>query len=329
MRRVLITGAAGLIGSHLADALIRREDTLVVGVDDLSVGVKENISHLDGHPRFRFLEASILDPESWSRECRGAEWIVHLAAAKKIGERGSRLRTMEVNAEGTKLVLDEARRAGCRALVASTSDVYGCSTKVPFREDGDTILSPATVKRWSYAASKLYSEQIALAYHEEYEVPVVVLRYFGGFSERSSPSWSGGHIPLFIDAILRGREVVIHGDGKQTRCMAYVSDLVEGTLSALDEPSVVGEVINIGTDEEHSVLDAARLVHEMAGTGRPLDLRFVPHAEVFGSYREVARRVPDLSRAEAMLGYSPKVTFREGIRRTLEAWPHASGSASS
>jgi UDP-glucose 4-epimerase len=195
---------------------------------------------------------------------------------------------------------------------------------VPFKEDGETILSPSIVKRWSYAASKLYSEQLALAYHEERGVPVVILRYFGGFSERSNPSWSGGHVPIFIDSILNDREVVIHGDGKQTRCMTYVSDLVDGTLKALDSPDAIGEVINVGSDEEHSILDAAHLIHDLAGMGKPLKLSFVPHSKLFGGYREISRRVPDLSKAKALLGFHPKVTFQEGIRRTLEAWPHDS-----
>ena len=321
MRRMVITGVAGLIGSHLADALLEREDTMVVGVDDLSVGVHANIAHLEGHPRFRFHQACILKPEVWSEECHGAEWIVHLAASKKIGEQGSRSHTVRVNGEGTVRVLDVAQRFGCRALVASTSDVYGLSSEIPFREDGELVQGPAEVKRWSYAASKLFGEQAALAYCEDHGVPVVILRYFGGFSERSSPTWSGGHIPLFVDAVVNDKEVTIHGDGKQTRCMGYVSDLVDGTLQALDTPQAVGEIINVGTDEEHSVLDAAHRIHALAATGNPLRLSFVPHAEIFGAYREIPRRVPDLTKAQALLGYRPRVSFEEGLRRTLAAWP--------
>lgn len=327
MMRIVVTGVAGLIGSHLADALLERDDVLVVGVDDLSVGVRANIAHLEGHHRFSFHEACILESEAWPEECSGAEWIVHLAATKKIGEKGSRWRTTQVNGEGTTRVLENARRFGCRVLVASTSDVYGRSTAIPFREDGETVLGPSVVKRWSYATSKLFSEQVALAYHEDHGVPVVILRYFGGFSERSSPTWSGGHIPLFIDAVLSDREVTIHGDGKQTRCMGYVSDLIDGTLRALEAPEAVGEVINVGTDEEHSVLEAAHLIHDLAGTGNPLRLRFMPHDEVFGGYREIPRRVPDLSKAGELLGYCPRVSFEEGLRRALAAWPHQSAPA--
>lgn len=322
MRKVVITGVAGLIGSHLADALLEGEGNLVVGIDDLSIGVKANIAHLENHPRFRFLQASILEPEAWLKECDGSEWIVHLAAAKKIGEDGSRWRTLEVNAEGTREVLEVAKHFDCSLLLASTSDVYGCSAAVPFKEDGETVLSPGAVKRWSYAASKLFCEQMALAYYEEHGVPVVILRYFGGFSERSSPTWSGGHIPLFIDAVLNDREIVIHGDGKQTRCMGYISDLLDGTIRALEKPEAIGEVINVGVDEEHSVLDAAHLIHELAGSGRPLRLRFVPIADLFGKYREIARRVPDLNKAHSLLGYRPRITFEEGLRRTLNAWSH-------
>ena len=165
-----------------------------------------------------------------------------------------------------------------------------------------------------------------MAYHEDHGVPVVILRYFGGFSERSSPTWSGGHIPLFVDAVLNDREVTIHGDGKQTRCMGYVSDLVDGTLRALEAPLAVGEVINVGTDEEHSVLDAAHRIHTLAATGNPLRLSFVPHAEFFGAYREIPRRVPDLSKARALLGYRPQVSFEEGLRRYVE-WYRSRESA--
>jgi UDP-glucose 4-epimerase len=320
VRKMVITGVAGLIGSHLADALLEREDTAVVGIDNLSVGIQANIAHLEGHPLFKFHQACILEPEAWSEECLGAEWIVHLAASKKIGEQGSRARTIRVNGEGTLRVLDVAHRFGCRALVASTSDVYGLSAEIPFREDGELVQGPTEVKRWSYAASKLFGEQVALAYCEDHDVPVVILRYFGGFSERSSPTWSGGHIPLFVDAVLNDKEVTIHGDGKQTRCMGYVSDLVDGTLRAIEAPQALGEVINVGTDEEHSVLEAAHRIHALAATGNPLQLSFVPHAELFGEYREIPRRVPDLSKAHALLGYHPQVSFEEGIRHTLASW---------
>lgn len=321
MRRVVITGVAGLIGSHLADALLERGEVQVFGIDDMSVGQMSNIDHLEGSPNFDFRQASILDPGAWAEDCNGVDWIIHMAAAKKIDERGSRWRTLQTNSEGTIQVLEVARRFGCHVLLASTSDVYGCSTAIPFREDGETLLVPSNVKRWSYAVSKLYGEHVALAYHEDFGLPVVILRYFGGFSERSSPTWSGGHVPLFIDAVLRDSEIVIHGDGKQTRCMCYVSDLVDGTLRALDVPEAVGEVINVGSDEEHSVLDTAHMIHELAGSGRPLKLRFIPQAEVFGGYREIVRRIPDLGKAEKLLGYRPQVSFKEALERTLTAWP--------
>jgi UDP-glucose 4-epimerase len=318
MQSVLVTGVAGMLGSHLADALLAR-GTRVVGVDDLSYG---RLANLEGHladAAFRFLQLSVLDAESLTRLAHGVDAIVHLAAVKKVGEAQSSLATLRVNATGTENVLEAARASGAKLVFASTSDVYGMSPDLPFREDGDLLLGPGMVRRWSYAVSKLYGEQLCFAYHKDYGLPVVVLRYFGGFSPRSSFAWSGGHIPIFIRAVLRDEEVPIHGDGSQTRSMAYVDDLIEGTLLALDNPMAVGEIINLGNAEELSVLEAARLIHRLAATGRGLKLRFVPLEEVFGAYRDIQRRVPDLSKARRLLGYAPRYSMEEAIRLTIDA----------
>lgn len=317
-RKILVTGVCGMIGSHLLDELLERGES-VIGVDDLSYGKLDHIRSATKHPRFKFVRADVLDADALYRKAGRVQVVVHLAAVKKIGEETRALPTLEVNAMGTQAVMEYARRSKAKVVIGSTSDVYGTSPKVPFNEEGDCVIGPSTAKRWAYAVSKLYAEHAALAYYKDEGVPTVVLRYFGGFSERSSVTWSGGHVPIFIDAIARDREVIVHGDGSQTRSMAHVSDLVQGTLLAMDEPRAVGQIINIGNDQELSVLATAKLIHRLMRTGRPLKIRRVPMKRVFGSYREIKRRIPDLRKARRLLGYRPKVRLEDAIRRVIEA----------
>lgn len=316
-KKVVVTGAAGMIGSHLVDALLEADEYDVLGVDDLSFGKLENLAHHFDDSRFAFQRLDVCERERVSELAQSAAVIVHLAARKKIGESQSGVEVLTVNAKGTESVLEAARLHGCKVILGSTSDVYGTSPDLPFREDGDLVLGPSTVKRWSYAVSKLYDEHLAFAYFKDYGVPVVVLRYFGGFSPRSNFSWSGGHIPLFIDWMLKDEEVIIHGDGTQTRCMGHVDDMVRGTMLAMHTEAAVGEIINIGNAEEVSVIDCAHLIHHLCDTGRPLKLRYVPMQEIFGNYREVHRRVPDLSKAKTLLGYKPRTSFEEGLAMTI------------
>lgn len=315
-KTVLITGVAGMIGSHLMDALLERGYT-VTGIDNMSYGKMANIEHQLNHPAFSFFPVDILDMDTLKILAKEADTIVHLAAVKKIAEADSSMATLKVNAKGTENVFEAARMWGKKVVFASTSDVYGMSPDLPFREDGDLLLGPSLIRRWSYAVAKLYGEQLAFAYHNDCGVPIVVLRYFGGFSPRSSFSWSGGHIPIFVRAILRDEEVTIHGDGSQTRSMAYVDDLIDGTVRAMESPRAIGEIINLGNPEEMSVLDAAKLIHRLAKTGKELKLRFVPMKEVFGQYKDILRRRPDLTKAKELLGYEPRFTLEDGIRHVL------------
>jgi len=317
VKRVLITGVAGMIGSHLVDYLIDK-DYDIIGVDNLSFGKLENIKSRLGNERFKFCRVDVRDFETLKILTRDVDIIVHLAAVKKIGESDSSMATLKVNVSGTENVFEAARMWGCKVIFASTSDVYGISPDIPFREDGDLLLGPSLIKRWSYAVSKLHCEQMAFAYYQDYFVPVVILRYFGGFSPRSSFSWSGGHIPIFVDAILNDQEVVIHGDGNQTRTMAYVDDLVRGTFMAMESERAVGEIINLGNDEEMSVIDAARLIHRIAATGKELKLKYVSMEEVFGKYKDIMRRVPDLTKAKNLLNYTPEISMEEAIRRMVD-----------
>lgn len=316
-KRVLITGVAGMIGSHLAEELLKKGYT-VTGIDDLSYGSLDNLIPCLGNSNFRFYRVTILDADTLKILGKDTDTIIHLAAVKKISEKDISLPTLLVNTKGTENVLETAKMWGCKVVFASTSDVYGMSPDLPLNEDGDLLLGPSLIRRWSYAVSKLYGEQLSFAYLHDHKVPIVVIRYFGGFSPRSSFAWSGGHVPIFIRAILQNEEVVIHGDGHQTRSMGFVSDLVNGTVLALENDKAIGEIINIGNDEELSVLDTAKLIHSIAGTKHELRLKFVPLSEVFGKYKDIQRRIPDLTKAKRILGYQPKVKLEEAVRLTIK-----------
>lgn len=315
-KKILVTGVCGLIGSHLLDVLLA-EGHSVTGVDDLSFGKMRNIGSACSHPRFRFFKMDVCRIHEQARKLGRFDVIFHLAAVKKVSEKDPVIPTSIVNATGTESVMKLASLHKTLVILGSTSDVYGLSPEIPFREDGLSLIGSSTAKRWAYAISKLQAEHIALGYYKDFGVPAVILRYFGAFSERSSDSWSGGHIPLFIHAVLKGESVVIHGDGKQTRSMAHVDDLVRGTCLAMQRPAAVGEIINIGNDEEVSVIQSARMIHRLSGVRRPLKIRFVPMKNVFGSYQEISRRVPDLSKAKKLLGYRPSVTFEQAVLRVI------------
>ncbi len=315
-KTILITGVAGMIGSHLSEELLAR-DYKVVGIDDLSYGSLSNLSGSLPHPNFKFYKVNILDFDTLKILSKDVSTIIHLAAVKKIAEKDISLPTLQVNTKGTENVLEAAKMWGCKVVFASTSDVYGTSPHLPLNEDGDLTIGPSLIRRWSYAVSKLYGEQLAFAYYHDHKLPIVIIRYFGAFSHRSSFSWSGGHIPIFIRAILKDEEVIIHGNGSQTRSMGFVSDLVQGTILALESERAVGEIINIGNDEELSVLDSAKLISKIVNNGLEPRLKFVPMSEVFGKYKDIQRRIPDLSKAKRLLGYEPKTRLEDAIRLTV------------
>lgn len=317
MKKILITGCAGMIGSHLLDELLKLGDYEIIGIDNFSFGSRENIKHNFDNSKFKFYSIDIFDIDTLKILARDVDTIVHLAAVKKIDEKTSGIPTLTTNVTGTENILKIASMWNCKVVFASTSDVYGMSNDLPFREDGDLLLGPSMIKRWAYAVSKLYCEQLAFAYYKDKNVPVVILRYFGGYSNRSKLLWSGGHIPIFIDAILNGTKVPIHGDGSQTRSMAFITDIVDGTLKAMESDKAVGEIINIGNDEEISVLESAKIIHKIVSNGKELNIEFIPYENVFGSYKDIQKRKPDLTKAKDLLGYTPKVSFAEGVRETL------------
>lgn len=319
MRRVLVTGAAGFLGSNLSQALVRRGDE-VIGLDNLSHGSAENLTELTACAGFSFVEGDVRDKDTLERLCGGVDAVVHLAAWK-IPRYGDALRMLEVNGLGTRQVLAAAAVRGLRTLVASTSDIYGRNPQVPFHEDAESVLGSTQVKRWGYAVSKLFGEHLAWAYHREHHLPVSVLRYFGGYGPRQHLSWMGGPQAVFINHALQQEALPIHGTGEQRRTFTYVSDLIEGTVRVLDESRSIGEAINLGAIDETRILDLAHLIWQLIhGQALPPKLTWIPYQSFDGQpYEDVQRRIPDMAKATALLGFRAGVSLEEGLKQTI-AW---------
>lgn len=315
--KILVTGAAGFLGSHLVDRLLAAGHS-VVALDNLSMGCWANLAHHEADPRFRFFQRDVTDPTSFADLDGDYDCVVHLAAFK-IPRYGHRLATLQINARGTETVLEFARKAASKFVLASTSDVYGRNPKVPFAEGDESVLGASTVARWGYAVSKLFDEHLAFAYQEAYGLPVTVLRVFGSYGPRQHIGWWGGPQAVFIDAVLRDAEVPIHGDGLQTRSFTYVSDTVEGFYAAITDPAANGEVFNLGSAHEITILELAKTIKRLANTPGELKLRFIPYESFTGRpYEDVRRRVPDVSKCERVLGVKALVDLETGLRRTIE-----------
>ena len=319
MIKIAITGVAGMIGSHLSEILINKGYELV-GIDNLKVGSKDNIKDIISSEKFKFFSFDIRDKELLRKNIQDCDIIVHLAAIKKVVESQSSFETLDVNVKTTQNILEIAKEIGAKVIFASTSDVYGMSETIPFKEDQDLIIGDSKAKRWAYAVSKLYCEHLCVTYQKDLNVDLVILRYFGGFSEKSSFSWSGGHVPIFINQILNNLPVTIHGDGKQTRSMGHADDLAYGTYLAIKNiEKCFGEIINIGNTEEFSIIDTVYLIGSVLRKDpKDIKIEFIPEKEVFGNYRDLRRRVPDISKAKRLLNYEPKVPFKEAIARVAE-----------
>jgi UDP-glucose 4-epimerase len=311
--KVLITGGAGFVGSHLIDALVAR-DIEVICADDLSKGRLENIAHNMEHPGFRFERIDIRDGDRLRDVGRGVDVVVHLAAAK-IPRYESALRVITLNYEGGRSALELARANDAKFVFASTSDVYGKNPNLPFREDSDLVLGPSTSRRWAYAVSKITDEHLAFAYQEDFGVPVTALRFFGCYGERQYLDWWGGPQGVFLRAIARDETVQLHGDGSQTRCFIFVTDLAEGCARAIERPATDGQIINIGTAEEVSIARLAEVMFELSGKRGEPKVEFIPYESFSHNYEDPQRRVPDLTRMEELLGLTPHIDLREGISR--------------
>jgi UDP-glucose 4-epimerase len=314
--RALITGGAGFIGSHLSDALLARGDE-VFCIDDLSTGSIENIAHLKKHERYHYQIGTVNNQPLMAELVDGCDIVFHLAAAvgvKLIVE--SPVRTIETNVHCTEVVLAQANKKKKKVLVASTSEVYGLSNDVPFREDGNLVMGATTKGRWSYACSKAIDEFLALAYWREKKLPTVVVRLFNTVGPRQTGQY-GMVVPTFVRQALAGRPITVYGTGEQTRCFGYVGDVVGALIRLMENDEAVGQVFNIGSNEEVSILELARRIKQITGSSSEIVL--VPYDEAYEEgFEDMPRRVPDITKVNRLVGFEPKEKLDGIIAKVVE-----------
>ncbi|MCB0837189.1 MAG: GDP-mannose 4,6-dehydratase [Bacteroidetes bacterium] len=317
-KKILITGVAGFLGSNLLNKVLQQGHK-VWGIDNLSMGSLQNMGASLENPDFTFLEKDIVEAETFEDLGETFDVIVHLAAFK-IPRYGNTIDTLKINSIGTENVLEFAKKTKTKCVLASTSDVYGMSPDIPFREDGNLVLGDSTVPRWSYAASKVFDEHLALAYMEAYDFPVVLLRFFGSYGPNQNLTWWGGPQSVFINAVMNDEVIPIHGDGMQTRTFTFVEDTVDGIYAAIMKEEANGEIFNIGAHEEITILGLAQKIKALSGTPGDLKVEIIPYDKISAGrkYQDVMRRVPDTSKAERLLGVKAKVSLEEGLKRTIE-----------
>ena len=307
--RALITGGAGFIGSHLAETLLNGGHTVSV-IDDLSTGSIRNIQHLKGRSGFSYVIDSVTNEPLLAECVDGCDVIFHLAAAvgvKLIVE--APVRTIETNVHGTEVVLKHANKKKKLVVVASTSEVYGKSAVLPFREDADLVLGPTTKHRWAYACSKMIDEFLALAYWKERRLPVVIVRLFNTVGPRQTGQY-GMVVPTFVQQALEGLPITVYGDGNQSRSFTYVGDVVSALVALAQTPDAIGEIFNIGNDQEISIADLAARVKAI--TRSASDIVFIPYDQAYeAGFEDMPRRVPDISKVRRMAKFEPRVQLDE------------------
>jgi UDP-glucose 4-epimerase len=311
MSTFLITGGAGFIGSHLAESLLRREQHVII-LDDLSSGTVLNLADIRQHPRLEFIPESVGTRNVLSELVDRADVIFHLAA--RVGVLNiieSPVETIENNIGGTEVVLKAAAKKKKKVIVASTSEVYGKSAAVPFREDSDLVLGPSIRSRWSYAASKLVDEFLALSYWREFKVPTVVTRFFNTIGPRQIGNY-GMVVPRFMNQALNGENLSVYGTGHQSRCFTYVGDVIEWLLLLAENDGAIGNIFNLGNPEEITIADLARRVIQIAGAS--VDLEFIPYEAAYEhGFEDMERRIPDIAKVVALTGYTPRVGLDEAL----------------
>jgi UDP-glucose 4-epimerase len=309
--RYLVTGGAGFVGSHIAEALLDRGDEVRV-IDDLSTGGVDNIQHLKGLAHFQYVFDSITSSQVMKELVDWSDCVLHLAAA--VGVRlivDSPVRTIETNVKGTEFVLELAAKKSKPVTIFSTSEVYGKSNRSKFSEVDDLVLGPTSKARWSYAASKILDEFLALAYAREKSLPVIIIRLFNTVGPRQTGRY-GMVVPRFVESALAGRPITVYGDGRQTRTFTHVKDVVRATLALVDHPEACGEIFNIGGREEISIESLAKMVKTLLES--PSEIEYVPYAEAFKEgFEDMQRRVPDLSKTQALVGYEPEFGIEDII----------------
>lgn len=314
--RILITGGAGFIGSHLAEALVGRGDSVIV-LDDCSTGFQSNVAHLESSERFTFVDGSVINSPLVDSLAAEVDAIYHLAAA--VGVRWvieNPLQSILTNVRGTEIVLDAAHRHGCRVLIASTSEAYGKNDRDSLSEDDDRILGSTRVTRWLYAATKSLDECLAFAYWEERRLPVVIVRFFNTIGPRQTGRY-GMVVPRFVDQALRGVPISVYGDGRQSRCFTDVRDVVRAITALMDSEQALGEVFNVGQPKEIGIADLARLIARITGSDSQVEL--VPYELAFpgGGFEDMRRRVPNVEKLERVIGFAPSIPLEETLRQIV------------
>ena len=308
---ILVTGGAGFIGSHLSERLIRDGHTVTV-LDDLSTGQMSNLSALTDQPSFDFVEGSILDRALVAKLVKPAEVVFHLAAAvgvKLIMDEPSR--SILTNVAGTENVLDAALQNKAHTFIASSSEVYGKTTKFPFCEDDDLTIGATKNLRWSYACAKTLDEFLALAHARESDLPVTVLRFFNTTGPRQTGRY-GMVLPNFVKSAIEGAPLMVHGNGNQSRCFGHVADVVEAMCRLMETPEARGEVFNIGTDQEVTIHGLAKQVIDAVGSSS--EIQFIPYDHVYPEgFEDMLRRLPDVSKLDRVTGFRPRLTLRQII----------------
>ena len=316
--RVLITGGAGFVGSHLAEALLQRGDEVFV-LDNLSTGSIDNITHLKSHPKFHYTIDSVTNEPLLAEMIDTCDTVIHLAAAvgvKLIVE--SPVHTIETNVHGTEVVLKHANKKKKLVLIASTSEVYGKSTEVPFNENADLVLGPTEKHRWAYACSKLIDEFLALAYWKERKLPVIIVRLFNTVGPRQTGQY-GMVIPNFVRQALAGQPITVFGDGTQSRSFTYVGDVVRAMVALINEPAAIGHVFNIGNVTEISINGLAEKVKAM--TGSSSEIVRIPYEKAYeAGFEDMPRRVPDIGKIHRLIGYAPTVELDEILTKVIESF---------
>ena len=315
--RTLITGGAGFIGSHLSEELLRRGDEVTV-IDDLSTGRKENIAHLEGGPGFSFVQDTIMNRKRMEELIDDCEAVYHLAAA--VGVKfiiDNPLKSMEINVRGTEMVLELADKGKKMVLLASTSEIYGKKEDGLFKEDDDRVLGTTKISRWSYSCTKALDEFLALAYHRERGLPVVIVRLFNTCGPRQTGKY-GMVIPRFVNQALSGKPITVYGDGKQTRSFSYVTDVVGAIISLTGCPEASGDVFNVGSEEGIDISGLAEKIREMAGSWS--EIVYVPYEKAYEKgFEDMRHRVPDTGKIRRLIGYSPRVGLDEMLKKIIES----------
>lgn len=312
----LITGGAGFIGSHLAEALLKAGHT-VTAVDDLSTGSLENVSAASGYENFRFIRESVRNATTMTPLVDNCDVIYHLAAAVGVQLIVDRpVHTIETNIHGSEVVLNLANKFGRKILVASTSEVYGKSDRMPFNEDDDVTLGSTRFTRWSYACSKMVDEFLALAYHDQYGLPAVICRFFNTVGPRQTGQY-GMVVPRFVRWALAGEDIKVYGTGKQSRCFCNVTDIVGAMIKLMDCPEAVGEVINVGTEESVTIEGLADKIIDLTGSESPKT--YMSYEDAYGrAFDDMLARRPDLGKIKKLIGFQPTHTLEQTLQQVIE-----------